>query len=114
MRRAAAYRVALPVLEDDVAGLLAGLAALRCACEMEQWELAYTLMHEHDCRLRAVLELRPTRALAAVLAAQQALMADMAARRDAAAGYLVALRRSASAAGIYHQGDLQQQGGMPR
>ena len=93
-----------PVADPDVERLLAGLADLRAACDEDDWELAYTLMHQHDCALREVLATRPTQSLVAVLHAQHELIARMRAQQGGIARQLAALRRGSEAASRYREG----------
>ncbi|MBB5016488.1 hypothetical protein [Rehaibacterium terrae] len=87
-----------------LAPLLAELAELRRAVEDEDWPLAATLARRHDHALRAAVRDGVADELAALLAAQQALIADFARRREEAAERLRGLRRADGAARAYRDG----------
>ena len=84
--------------------LLAELAALRRAAEAEDWALAAALARRHDHALREAVRSGAAGELAALLAAQQALIADFARRRDEAAERLRGLHRADDAARAYRDG----------
>lgn len=87
-----------------VAPLLAGLEALRRACEEADWALAATLAAAHDRQVREAVAAGADPALAEVLSAQQALIADFVALRDEAAAELRGMQRADGVARAYRDG----------
>ena len=95
--------------EQALQALRADLEALRAALEAEDHDEAATIVGNHDRRLRDYLQAHGAESAAGelrdLLALQQSLMADMAERRDVAAGHLRAGRKSVRAANAYQQAE---------
>lgn len=87
----------------DAVTLLAGLAEIRRACDTEDWDLVAALSARHAAQAREALELGMVADMTVVLEAQQALVDEMAMRRDAAAIALTDMRQIGRASQAYRR-----------